>query len=343
MAIRVAINGFGRIGRNFLKAALRSEEFRKNFEVVAVNDLTDAKTLAYLFKYDSVFGRFNGKLAVKDNALVIEDWEMAVLSTADPAQLPWSKMDIDIVLESTGRYTDREGASKHLAAGARKVVISAPAKKPDITIVMGVNHDKYDPSKHHIVSNASCTTNAFAPVVKVLHENFGIVEGMMTTVHAYTNDQRILDLVHKDLRRARAAALNIIPTSTGAAQAIFEVYPELTGKLSALAIRVPVADGSLVDFVALLQREVTKEEMDAAFKRAAEGELKGILEYTEDPIVSADVIGNPHSAIYDALASGVVGGKGNMVKVLAWYDNEWGYSCRLVDLMVYMAEKGIRA
>jgi len=326
-----------------LKAALKNEEFRKNFEVVAVNDLTDAKTLAYLFKYDSVFGRFNGKLAVKDNTLVVEDWEMAVLNAADPAQLPWSKMDIDIVLESTGRYTDREGASKHLAAGARKVVISAPAKKPDITIVMGVNHDKYDPSKHHIISNASCTTNAFAPVVKVLHENFGIVEGMMTTVHAYTNDQRILDLVHKDLRRARAAALNIIPTSTGAAQAIFEVYPELTGKLSALAIRVPVADGSLVDFVALLQKEVSKEEMNAAFKRAAEGELKGILEYTEDPIVSSDIIGNPHSAIYDALASDVVGGKGNMVKVLAWYDNEWGYSCRLVDLMVYMARRGIRA
>lgn len=326
-----------------MKAALKNEEFRKNFEVVAVNDLTDAKTLAYLFKYDSVFGRFNGKLAVKDNTLVVEDWEMAVLNAADPAQLPWSKMDIDIVLESTGRYTDREGASKHLAAGARKVVISAPAKKPDITIVMGVNHDKYDPSKHHIISNASCTTNAFAPVVKVLHENFGIVEGMMTTVHAYTNDQRILDLVHKDLRRARAAALNIIPTSTGAAQAIFEVYPELTGKLSALAIRVPVADGSLVDFVALLQKEVSKEEMNAAFKRAAEGELKGILEYTEDPIVSSDIIGNPHSAIYDALASDVVGGKGNMVKVLAWYDNEWGYSCRLVDLMVYMARRGIRA
>jgi glyceraldehyde-3-phosphate dehydrogenase type I len=343
MAIRVAINGFGRIGRNFLKAALKNEEFRRNFEVVAVNDLTDAKTLAYLFKYDSVFGRFNGKLAVKDNTLVVEDWEMAVLSVADPAQLPWSKMDIDIVLESTGRYTDREGASKHLAAGARKVVISAPAKKPDITIVMGVNHDKYDPSKHHIVSNASCTTNAFAPVVKVLHENFGIVEGMMTTVHAYTNDQRILDLVHKDLRRARAAALNIIPTSTGAAQAIFEVYPELTGKLTALAIRVPVADGSLVDFVALLQKEVTKEEMDAAFKRAAEGELKGILEYTEDPIVSSDIIGNPHSAIYDAPASDVVGGRGNMVKVLAWYDNEWGYSCRLVDLMVYMDKRGIKA
>ena len=343
MAIRVAINGFGRIGRNFLKAALKNEEFVRNFEVVAVNDLTDAKTLAHLFKYDSVFGRYNGRVSVKDNKLVIENWEMEVLSFADPAQLPWSKLDVDIVLESTGRFTDRESASKHLTAGARKVVISAPAKKPDITIVMGVNHQKYDPAKHHIISNASCTTNAFAPVVKVLHENFGIVEGMMTTVHAYTNDQRILDLVHKDLRRARAAALNIIPTSTGAAQAIFEVYPELTGKLTALAIRVPVADGSLVDFVALLQREVTKEEMNAAFKRAAEGELKGILEYTEEPIVSSDIIGNPHSAIYDAEASDVVGGKGNMVKVLAWYDNEWGYSCRLVDLMVYMAKRGIKA
>lgn len=343
MTIRVAINGFGRIGRNFLKAALKNEEFVKNFEVVAVNDLTDAKTLAHLFKYDSIFGRFVGKVSVKDNSLSVENWEMSVLSFADPSQLPWSKLDVDIVLESTGRYTDRESASKHLSAGARKVVISAPAKKPDITIVMGVNHEKYDPTKHHIVSNASCTTNAFAPVVKVLHENFGIIEGMMTTVHAYTNDQRILDLVHKDLRRARAAAVNIIPTSTGAAQAIFEVYPDLTGKLSALAIRVPVANGSLVDFVALLKKEISKDEMNAAFKKAAETDLKGILEYTEEPIVSSDIIGNPHSSIYDAEASDVVGGRGNMVKVLAWYDNEWGYSCRLVDLMVYMARRGIRA
>ncbi|QOJ79583.1 type I glyceraldehyde-3-phosphate dehydrogenase [Infirmifilum lucidum] len=341
MTYRVGINGFGRIGRNFLKAALQNEKFLKTFEVVAVNDLADAKTLAHLFKYDSVFGRYKGRVEVRDNKLVIENYEIEVLSVKDPAQLPWSKLNVDIVLESTGLFTDRENSSKHLSAGAKKVVISAPAKNPDITIVMGVNHKMYDPGKHHIVSNASCTTNAFAPVVKVLHENFGVIEGMMTTVHAYTNDQRILDLVHRDLRRARAAAQNIIPTSTGAAQAIMDVYPELKGKLSAIAIRVPVPDGSLVDFVALLKRPVTKEEMDNAFKRAAEGELKGILQYVDEPIVSSDIIGNPHSSIYDALASDVLGKNGDMVKVFAWYDNEWGYSCRLVDLMVYMAEKGL--
>ncbi|MEZ0346025.1 MAG: type I glyceraldehyde-3-phosphate dehydrogenase [Infirmifilum sp.] len=341
MTYRVAINGFGRIGRNFLKAALQNEKFLKTFDVVAVNDLTDAKTLAHLFKYDSVFGRFKGRVDVKDNKLVIENYEIEVLAFKDPSQLPWSKMGVDIVLESTGLFTDRENAAKHLSAGAKKVVISAPATKPDITIVMGVNHKQYDPKNHNIISNASCTTNAFAPVVKVLHENFGVVEGMMTTVHAYTNDQRILDLVHKDLRRARAAGINIIPTSTGAAKAIMDVYPELKGKLTAMAIRVPVPDGSLVDFTALLKKPVTKKEMDEAFKSAAEGELKGILEYTEEPIVSSDIVGNPHSSIYDAMASQVVGDKGDMVKVFAWYDNEWGYSCRLVDLMVYMAEKGI--
>jgi len=341
MTYRVGINGFGRIGRNFLKAALQNEKFLKTFDVVAVNDLADAKTLAHLFKYDSVFGRYKGRVEVQGNKLVIENYEIEVLGVKDPSQLPWSKMEVDIALESTGLFTDRENASKHLTAGAKKVVISAPAKNPDITIVMGVNHKLYDPGKHHIISNASCTTNAFAPVVKVLHENFGVVEGMMTTVHAYTNDQRILDLVHKDLRRARAAAQNIIPTSTGAAQAIMEVYPELKGKLSAIAIRVPVPDGSLVDFTALLKKPVTKEEMDSAFKRAAEGELKGILQYVDEPIVSSDIIGNPHSSIYDALASDVLGKSGDMVKVFAWYDNEWGYSCRLVDLMVYLAERGL--
>ncbi|MGC9147514.1 MAG: type I glyceraldehyde-3-phosphate dehydrogenase [Infirmifilum sp.] len=341
MKYTVAINGFGRIGRNFLKAALQNEKFVKTFNVVAVNDLSDAKTLAHLFKYDSVFGRFKGRVEVKDTKLLIEDYEIEVLAFKDPSQLPWSKMNVDIVLESTGLFTDRENAAKHLSAGAKKVVISAPAKNPDITIVMGVNHAQYDPRNHHIISNASCTTNAFAPVVKVLHESFGVIQGMMTTVHAYTNDQRILDLVHKDLRRARAAAQNIIPTTTGAAKAIMDVYPELKGKLTAMAIRVPVPDGSIVDFTALLKKPVTKEEMDSAFKRYAEGELRGILEYTEEPIVSTDIIGNPHSSIYDAAASQVVGERGDMVKVFAWYDNEWGYSNRLVDLMVYMAEKGL--
>jgi len=340
MTVKVAINGFGRIGRNFLKAALKNEKFMKNFQVVAINDLTDAKMLAYLFKYDSVFGRFEGKVKAKDNKLIINNLEIDVISNPDPAQLPWSKYEVDIVLESTGRFRDREGASKHLTAGAKKVVISAPAKNPDVTIVLGVNHQVYDPKTHVIISNASCTTNAFAPLVKVLKENFGLVQGIMTTVHAYTNDQRILDFPHRDPRRARAAAVNIIPTTTGAAKAIMEIFPELKGKLHAIAMRVPVADGSVVDFVAQLEKEVTKEELDEAFRKAAEGELKGILQFVDEPIVSSDIIGNPHSSIYDSLASGVIGEKSNLVKVVSWYDNEWGYSNRLVDLMVYMYERG---
>lgn len=340
MTVKVAINGFGRIGRNFLKAALKNEKFMKNFQVVAINDLTDAKMLAYLFKYDSVFGRFEGKVEARDNRLIINDLEIDVISNPDPAQLPWSKYEVDIVLESTGRFRDREGASKHLTAGAKKVVISAPAKNPDVTIVLGVNQQVYDPKAHVIISNASCTTNAFAPLVKVLKENFGLVQGLMTTVHAYTNDQRILDFPHKDPRRARAAAINIIPTTTGAAKAIMEIFPELKGKLHAIAMRVPVADGSVVDFVAQLEKEVTKEELDEAFRKAAEGELKGILQFVDEPIVSSDIIGNPHSSIYDSLASGVIGEKSNLVKVVSWYDNEWGYSNRLVDLMIYMYERG---
>ncbi len=340
MKAKVAINGFGRIGRNFLKAALKNEKFLSRFEVVAINDLTSADMLAHLFKYDSVFGIFQGDVHAEGNKLIINGMEIDVLSNPDPAKLPWKDYGVDVVLESTGRFRDREGASKHLQAGAKKVVISAPAKGPDVTIVLGVNHEAYDPEKHVIISNASCTTNAFAPVVKVLKENFGLIEGMMTTVHAYTNDQRILDFPHRDPRRARAAAVNIIPTTTGAAKAIMEIFPELKGKLHAMSMRVPVPDGSVVDFVALLEREVTKEEMDAAFKKAAEGELKGILQYVDEPIVSSDIIGNPHSSIYDSLASSVIGEKSNMVKVISWYDNEWGYSNRLVDLMVYMYDKG---
>jgi len=340
MTLKVAINGFGRIGRLFFRAALADERFWKKLEIVAVNDLADAATLAHLLKYDSVHGVLPHEVKAKENAILVDDIEIRTVREPNPENLPWKELGIDIVLESTGRFRDRKNASKHLKAGAKKVIISAPAKEPDITIVYGINHHLYDPEKHVILSNASCTTNAFAPVVKVLMDNFGLVRGMMTTVHAYTNDQRLLDLVHRDPRRARAAAINIIPTTTGAARAIMEIFPELKGRLAAMAIRVPVPNGSVVDFVAELEKEVTLEELNSAFKRAAEGELKGVLQYVEEPIVSSDIIGNPHSSIYDALAAMVLGDKSNMVKVLAWYDNEWGFSCRLVDVMVYMAEKG---
>ena len=341
MKLKVAINGFGRIGRIFFRAALKNDKFWEKFEIVAVNDLAPARTLAHLLKYDSLFGILPNEVKCREDAIIVDDKELKVYNQPDPAKLPWKELGIDIVLESTGRFRDREGASKHLQAGAKKVIISAPAKNPDITIVMGVNHHLYDPEKHVIISNASCTTNCLAPVVKVLHENFGVVRGIMTTVHAYTNDQRVLDLVHRDLRRARAAALNIIPTTTGAARAIGEVLPELKGKLDGMALRVPVPVGSIIDLVVELKKEVTKAEVNEAFKRAAEGELKGILAYTEDPIVSSDIIGNPHSAIVDGLSTMTVGGEpSNIVKVLAWYDNEYGFSCRLVDLMLYMAEKG---
>lgn len=343
MVIRVGINGFGRIGRIFYRAALRDEEFMKNFEVIAVNDLTDAKSLAYLLKYDSVHGILNEEVRAEGNTLIVGERKIKVLSEPDPAKLPWKELEVDIVLEATGRFTDRESAKKHLDAGAKKVVITAPAKNPDVTIVMGVNHESYDPDKHNIISNASCTTNCLAPVAKVLHSNFGIRRGFMTTTHAYTNDQRLLDLFHrKDPRRGRAAPLSIVPTTTGAARAIHLVIPELKGKMDGMALRVPVADGSIVDLVAELEREVTVEEVNRAFKEASETYLKGILEYTEEPIVSSDIIGNPHSAIVDGLSTNVLGGRGNLVKVLAWYDNEWGFSCRLVDLLKYIRDKGLR-
>ena len=334
MAIRVAINGFGRIGRLYFRAAI---ETGANIDFVAVNDLTDAKTLAHLLKYDSVHGRFPGTVELKNGNLLVNGKEIKVVSQPDPAKLPWGELDVYLVIESTGRFRDRESASKHLQAGAKKVLISAPAKEPDITIVRGVNDHEYDPEKHTILSNASCTTNCVAPVAKVLDENFGVEKAIMTTAHAYTNDQRLLDLVHKDLRRARAAALSIIPTTTGAAVAATVVYPKLQGRMNGLALRVPVPNVSIVDLTALLSRNVTKEEVNEAFKRAAEGELKGILAYTEEPIVSVDVNHDPHSAIVDGLSTMVVGG--NLVKVLAWYDNEWGFSCRMAEVTELIGKK----
>lgn len=343
MTYKVAINGFGRIGRLFFRAALKNEKFFEKFEVVAVNDLASPEMLAHLLKYDTNFGKLPQEVEVREGKIIVGgDIELQVLSQPDPEKLPWKDLGIDVVMEATGRFRERELAAKHLKAGARKVVITAPAKGADITIVMGVNHEKYDPEKHVIISNASCTTNCLAPVAYVLLKEFGIEWGFMTTVHAYTNDQRLLDMVHrKDFRRARAAAINIVPTTTGAARAIHLVIPELKGKMDGMAMRVPVPDASVIDLVAELGREVTKEELDAAFKKAADTYLKGILEYTEEPIVSSDVIGNPHSAIYDALASMVLGEKSNKVKVIAWYDNEWAFSCRLVDLLLYMAERGL--
>ncbi|MDI6654863.1 MAG: type I glyceraldehyde-3-phosphate dehydrogenase [Candidatus Hydrothermarchaeota archaeon] len=334
--MRVAINGFGRIGRNVFRAAMGDEKFKRKLEIVAVNDLTDAKTLAHLLKYDSVHGTYDAEVKAKDGVISVDDREVKVLAERDPANLPWKTLGVDIAVESTGFFTDRDGAAKHLGAGAKKVIISAPAKNPDITVVMGVNHDKYDAARHNIISNASCTTNCLAPVAKVLNDNFTVKRGFMTTCHSYTNDQRILDLPHKDLRRARAAALSIIPTTTGAARAIGLVLPELQGKLDGLSLRVPTPNGSINDLVAELGKEVTKEEVNAALRRASEKELRGILEYTELPLVSVDIIGNPHSAIVDGLSTNVIGR--NLVKVLSWYDNEWGFSCRMVDLMKYIAK-----
>ncbi|KXG09081.1 Glyceraldehyde-3-phosphate dehydrogenase [Anoxybacillus sp. P3H1B] len=335
MAVKVGINGFGRIGRNVFRAALKNP----NIEVVAVNDLTDAKTLAHLLKYDSVHGTLDAEVSVNGNNLVVNGKEIVVKAERDPAQLGWGELGVDIVVESTGRFTKREDAAKHLEAGAKKVIISAPATNEDITIVMGVNQEKYDPANHHVISNASCTTNCLAPFAKVLHEKFGIVRGMMTTVHAYTNDQQILDLPHKDLRRARAAAESIIPTSTGAAKAVALVLPELKGKLNGMAMRVPVSNVSVVDLVAELEQEVTVEEVNAALKAAAENELKGILAYSEEPLVSRDYNGSPASSTIDALSTMVMEGK--MVKVVSWYDNETGYSNRVVDLAEYIASKGL--
>ncbi|MGD9697088.1 MAG: type I glyceraldehyde-3-phosphate dehydrogenase [Thermoleophilia bacterium] len=328
MSVRVGINGFGRIGRNVFRAAALGET---DVEIVAVNDITDTATLAHLLEYDSVFGRYPGHVHAHDDHIHVDDAEVRVLAERDPANLPWGDLGVDVVVESTGFFTARDKAGLHLQAGAKKVLISAPAKEPDITIVLGVNDDQYDPEAHHIVSNASCTTNCLAPVAKVLDDTFGgIQQGYMTTCHSYTGDQRILDAPHSDLRRARSAALSIIPTSTGAARAIGEVLPHLKGRLDGIALRVPTPDGSVVDLVAQVGRETTAEEVNAAFLAAAEsGPLEGILGYTEDPIVSHDVVGDPRSSLVDAQLTMVTG---NTVKVISWYDNEWGYSCRVVDL-----------
>ncbi|OUM94273.1 MAG: type I glyceraldehyde-3-phosphate dehydrogenase [Thermobacillus sp. ZCTH02-B1] len=333
--VKVGINGFGRIGRNVFRAAMNNP----NVEIVAVNDLTDTKTLAHLLKYDTTFGTLDATVEAKEGAIVVNGKEIKVFSERDPAALPWGEYGVEIVVESTGRFTDREKAAGHLQGGAKKVIISAPATNEDITIVMGVNEDKYDPQKHTVISNASCTTNCLAPFAKVLHEKFGIVKGMMTTVHSYTNDQQVLDLPHKDLRRARAAAENIIPTTTGAAKAVALVLPELKGRLNGMAMRVPTPNVSVTDLVAELEKNVTVEEVNAALKEAAEGPLKGILAYSEEPLVSSDYKGNPHSSIIDALSTMVIGG--NLVKVVSWYDNEWGYSNRVVDLAAYIASKGL--
>jgi len=334
MAIKVAINGFGRIGRLLYRAAI---ERKANIDFVAINDIADANTLAHLLKYDSVHGRFDGTVEAKGDKIIVNGKELKVLMQKDPAMLPWKDLDVYLAVESTGLFTDREAAAKHLQAGAKKVLISAPAKKPDITVVLGVNDNEYDNEKHNILSNASCTTNCVAPVTKVLHENFGVKTALMTTAHAYTNDQRIQDLVHKDLRRARAGALNIIPTTTGAAVAVTLVLPELAGRMDGIALRVPVPNVSIVDLTAVLEKSATKEEINAAFKKAAEGPLKGILVYTEEPIVSVDINHTTQSATVDGLCTMV--GAENMVKVLAWYDNEWGFSCRMVELIELIGKK----
>jgi glyceraldehyde 3-phosphate dehydrogenase len=338
MKVKVGINGFGRVGRQSFKAML--ERYSDTIEVVAINDLMSAETNAHLLKYDSTYGRFPGTVEVAENALVVNGQHIAVLAERNPETLPWAKLGVQLVIESTGLFTDGPQAAKHIAGGAKKVIISAPAKQEDITIVLGVNGDKYEPAKHNIVSNASCTTNCLAPVAKVINDNFRIVKGLMTTVHAYTNDQRILDLPHKDLRRARAAALNIIPTTTGAARALALVIPELKGKFDGLSLRVPTPTVSVVDFVAEVEKPCTAQEINAALKKAAEaGPMVDILGVSEEPLVSTDFRGDPRSSIVDALSTMVVGG--NLVKVIAWYDNEWGYSSRVADLANFMISKGL--
>jgi glyceraldehyde 3-phosphate dehydrogenase len=334
MPIRVAINGFGRIGRNVLRAAKKAGA--TDIDFVAVNDLTDTGTLAHLLKYDSVHGIYAGSVEARENSLVVDGDELKVFAEKDPAALPWGDLGVDIVIESTGRFTSKADAEKHIQGGAKKVIISAPAKNEDITIVLGVNQDKYDPASHHVVSNASCTTNCLAPVVKVLLDEFGFKRGLMTTVHAYTNDQNILDLPHKDLRRARAAGMSIIPTTTGAAKATSLVIPEVKGKIDGVAFRVPTPDVSVVDLTAELEKEVTAQQVNDALRAASEGRMKGILGYEETELVSIDFTGNPHSSIVDAPSTSVLDG---LVKVIAWYDNEWGYSCRCVDLARFMGEK----
>jgi glyceraldehyde 3-phosphate dehydrogenase len=335
MPVKVGINGFGRIGRNIMRAAMDD----KNIDFVAVNDLTSAKTLAHLLKYDSVLGNIHGTVEAKADSISVDGDEFKVLSLRDPAQLPWKDLGVDIVFESTGLFTERDAAAKHIAAGAKKVVITAPAKGPDITMVLGVNDDKYDPARHQIISNASCTTNCLAPIAKVIHQQFGIRKGWMTTIHSYTNDQQLLDLPHKDLRRARAAALSMIPTTTGAALAVGEVLPELKGKLDGFAMRVPTPNVSVVDLAALVDKKTSGEAVNAAFKEAAEGALKGILQFSTDELVSIDFKGNPHSSIVDAPYTKVM--DGDFVKVLSWYDNEWGYSNRCVDLLRLLVKRGL--
>ncbi|MDX1509965.1 MAG: type I glyceraldehyde-3-phosphate dehydrogenase [Nitriliruptorales bacterium] len=333
MALRVAINGFGRIGRNLLRAANKRG---LDIEFVALNDLTDNETLALLLRYDSVHGPYDGTVEASGDGLVVDGATIRVLSERDPANLPWGDLDVDLVVESTGFFTQREDAAKHLDAGAKKVIISAPAKGPDATIVLGANEDTYDPAAHNIVSNASCTTNSVVPMAKVLHESFGIAKGLMTTIHAYTGDQRVHDAPHSDPRRARAAAVSIIPTSTGAARAASLAMPELEGRMDGMALRVPIPDGSITDLVCVLDRDVTAEEINDAFVAAADGPLKGIMQFSTDPLVSIDIVGNPHSCIIDGLSTMA---SGNLVKTLGWYDNEWGYSNRLAELVVYMGER----
>src|SRR3569833_1558850 len=335
MAVKVGINGFGRIGRNVVRAGMNNP----NIEFVAVNDLTDVKTLAHMTKYDSLLGPMPEPVSVDGDTIVIGKRRIKVFAEKDPALIDWSSVGAEIVIESTGRFVDKANASKHLRGSVKKVIISAPAKDEDITIVLGENEKSYDPAKHHVVSNASCTTNCLAPVAKVLHEKFGIDKGAMTTIHSYTNDQNVLDFPHKDLRRARAAATNMIPTTTGAAKAIALVLPELKGRLDGFSMRVPTPDVSVVDLVAVLKTNTTDKEVNAALKAAAEGELKGILAYTEDPVVSSDMLHNPNSSIVDAQLTKVM--DGNFLKVIAWYDNEWGYSCRVNDLVTFVAKKGL--
>ncbi|NOZ83112.1 MAG: type I glyceraldehyde-3-phosphate dehydrogenase [Euryarchaeota archaeon] len=332
--VRVGINGFGRIGRCILRAAFMKDA---DIDIVAVNDLTDAATLAHLLKYDSVHRRFEAEVRAEGDEIVVDGHRIKVLAERDPENLPWGDLGVDVVLECTGLFRDREGAGKHLKAGAKKVIISAPAKEPDITVVMGVNHEQYEPEKHSIISNASCTTNSLAPVVKVLHESFGVRRGLMTTCHAYTASQRLLDAQSKDLRRARAAAINIVPSTTGAAKAIGLVLPELAGKLDGMSLRVPVANGSITDLTAEVERSTTAEEVNEALREASEKALKGILEYSEEPLVSSDILGNPHSAIVDGLLTKVM--DSTMVKVLVWYDNEWGFSNRMVELAEYVGKR----
>ena len=335
MAVKVGINGFGRIGRNIMRAALG----QKDVDFVAVNDLTNTETLAHLLKYDSILGNLHATVTASGDSIDVDGDKFKVLSLKDPAELPWKELGVEVVFEGTGRFTDRDSAAKHLSAGAKKVIITAPAKKPDLTVVMGVNHEAYDPGKHHIISNASCTTNCLAPAAKVLHESFGIKKGWMTTVHSYTNDQQLLDLPHKDLRRARAAALSIIPTTTGAATAVGEVLPQLKGRLDGIAMRVPTANVSVVDLAAILDRPTSAKDVNAAFTAAANGPLKGILQVSHEPLVSIDFRGNANSSIVDAAYTSVM--DGDFVKILAWYDNEWGYSSRCVDLLRFLIKKGL--